>query len=217
MKYFVEPENGYSDFYYCSLREYGTELPHIHSHLELVFAISNSTNVIINEKQFHIQKGHVLLIKPFEPHKRSNDINVFTLACPIEYAPEFNNILKEKTFNPRIVKLNCSTEQLIKEIIENDSTDFKKKALLYLTLSLFLEQAQILPTKEFNVDIYHKTVIYISKHYSQNLSLSQVAKYIGITKNHLSRLLNAHSNIGFSDLLNSIRIHIARDLIMQTN
>lgn len=217
MLYTVEQEKGFSDFFYCSLSEDTYELPHIHSHIEFIFAIYGDTKVMVGTTTFNIKKGQVLFITPYQPHKRFNDDNAFTMACPIEYAPEFKTILKNSYFSPSIIKFSPATRELINEIITNEDSDAKKKALLYLIFALFMEQAKLLSKNQINTDTYRSAIAHISEHYSEKLTLSSVANYLGVTSSHLSRVLNTQGNTGFSDVLNSIRVHVARNLLKQSN
>lgn len=47
---------------------------------------------------------------------------------------------------------------------------------------------------------------YIREHYTENLSLSQVAEKLGVSNGYLSTLLNQNMGCGFVDYLNQIRI-----------
>ena len=59
---------------------------------------------------------------------------------------------------------------------------------------------------------------YMQEKYSDSaLSLNSVSEHIGVTPSHLSRLLNAHLNQGFSSYINWIRVEKAKELLRDTN
>jgi len=59
---------------------------------------------------------------------------------------------------------------------------------------------------------------YMHENYNDSaLSLNSVSEHIGITPSHLSRLLNAHLNQGFSSYINWIRVEKAKELLRGTN
>lgn len=47
---------------------------------------------------------------------------------------------------------------------------------------------------------------YITEHYAEDISLLEIAEYLGISKGYLSTLLNQVLDCGFADYLNQIRI-----------
>lgn len=61
--------------------------------------------------------------------------------------------------------------------------------------------------------IVKKAVAYIEENYKEKLKLSEVAEQVYVSQWHLSKLLNGHKGKGFSDILNSIRIEKAKELL----
>ena len=47
--------------------------------------------------------------------------------------------------------------------------------------------------------------------------MESVAKYVGVSASHLSRVLNSDGKPGFSEILNSLRIHAAKKLLEREN
>ena len=54
-----------------------------------------------------------------------------------------------------------------------------------------------------------KTISYITSHYHENLSLTEIAYSIGISSGYLSTLFKSETGIGFNDYLNQVRISAA--------
>lgn len=69
------------------------------------------------------------------------------------------------------------------------------------------------PTK---MDILSKGLKLVSKQYTTPLTLMQVAKRIGVSHNHLSRLFSQNIPGGFNKYLRSIRVHHACELLART-
>ena len=107
---------------------------------------------------------------------------------------------------------------LIATIVGEEFTDdFKKKALLYCTVSDFLGSSVLTESPVFEYDIYRKALIYISENFKDNITLEKTALFIGVSAAHLSRVLNSNGKRGFSEVLNSLRVHEARKLIERGN
>lgn len=61
--------------------------------------------------------------------------------------------------------------------------------------------------------IVRKAIEYMEKHYTEKISLSEVAAKCYVSQWHLSKLLNKHTNQNFYDILNGIRIREAKKLL----
>ncbi len=61
--------------------------------------------------------------------------------------------------------------------------------------------------------LVNTAIQYMREHYNKKLTLCEVADHIYISQWHLSKLLNKHMNVNFSEILNSIRIKEAKRLL----
>lgn len=61
--------------------------------------------------------------------------------------------------------------------------------------------------------IVKNALAYIEENYSQKLKLSDVAEKTYVSQWHLSKLLNKHTGQNFSEILNSVRIEKAKELL----
>jgi len=65
--------------------------------------------------------------------------------------------------------------------------------------------------------IVKNAMSYIEKNYAQKLTLCEVAEKTYVSQWHLSKLLNKHTGQGFSDILNSVRIEHAKQLLRDSS
>ncbi|MDY4785349.1 response regulator [Pygmaiobacter massiliensis] len=61
--------------------------------------------------------------------------------------------------------------------------------------------------------ILQNAMAYIGEHYAEKLTLTEVAEKVYVSQWHLSKLISKNTNQGFSDLLNGVRIHHAKELL----
>ncbi|MEG2679972.1 MAG: AraC family transcriptional regulator, partial [Oscillospiraceae bacterium] len=54
---------------------------------------------------------------------------------------------------------------------------------------------------------------YITQHHAEKLTLQEVADHCYVSQWHLSKMLNKHLEKNFYDILNSARIHKAKELL----
>ena len=58
-----------------------------------------------------------------------------------------------------------------------------------------------------------KAIGYMQKNYKNNISLNEVAEYIGLNSSYLSRVFKEDCGMGFVEYLNSIRVEYAKQII----
>lgn len=210
----IEKKGILSDFYYCKLHDKFFHFTHIHSHIEFIFALKGTVKIEIAEKMHQISPGEVLIIMPYETHSYhiNGNTETFVFACPPDYIPECRQILINKKFNPQIICFSNTANAIINDIIKSGFDDnLKKKALLYCIVSEFFENSTIFENNSPELYLYRKATAYISDHYTENVSLSSVAKHLCVAPSHLSRIINKSARTSFSDILNSLRIsHVQR-------
>lgn len=64
-----------------------------------------------------------------------------------------------------------------------------------------------------NSFIVKNALKYIQENYTRKLTLTEVAEKTYVSQWYLSKLLNKHTGKSFSDILNEIRINVAKDLL----
>ena len=58
---------------------------------------------------------------------------------------------------------------------------------------------------------------YINEHVTERLSLNEVAAVFGISPNYLSQLFGRYNELGFSEYINTCKIHEAKRLLDEGN
>ena len=219
MTYAIAKENGISDFFFCKkLSEY-EHPPCIHSHMEIVFVLKNSFDVTVSGKKYIVGEGSMVFIMPYEVHGYFiKDAEVFVIACPPEYFPEYREVFGGKEFEYPVTTFSRMHNEIICDITEDEfQDDFRKKALIYYAISEFIKNCQFKDKNVFEYDVYRKAIIYISEHYMEDINMEGVANYVGVSTSHLSRVLNSNGKPGFAEILNSLRIYAAKKMIEREN
>jgi two-component system response regulator YesN len=84
-----------------------------------------------------------------------------------------------------------------------------------LLTKLFCERLK--PDKKPSSAIIESALVYIDKHYWEDLSLDLVANQVFISKNYLSTLFKQSQGVGFTDYLNGVRVKKAQELLADPN
>ena len=74
-------------------------------------------------------------------------------------------------------------------------------------------QLDIIKSTDSKKHIIDSVINFVQNHYAEQITLSHVADYIHISHAYLSRVINEELGMGFSDLLNMIRIEYAKKLL----
>ena len=59
--------------------------------------------------------------------------------------------------------------------------------------------------------------LYLSQHYRENITLDSVSHALGYTKGHISHCLEAIPNFNFNDLVNSLRVEYAKNIMLSAS
>lgn len=220
MDYEISKEKGISDYFYCKKFISEKHPPRIHSHFEIIFIQSGILDVVISGKSYTAQAGEMIFIMPYEVHgyEVKEGMDVFVIACPPEYISEYRELFNGRNFEIPCTKFTEVHRAIISDIIKNNfNDDFKKKALVYCAISEFVRNCHLTEKNTFEYDVYRKAMVYISEHYTENITMESVADHVGVTAPHLSRVLNSDDKPGFSEILNSLRIYAAKKMIEREN
>lgn len=229
MQYETYEEHGFSDFYFSAHCFNHSCDPHVHSHMEFVFVLRGTVILSVDNREYAVSEGNMAIVLPYEVHRYRSlrSTECFILACPPEYVTEYRQILRSQQFSPPVVPYATDTAALLVPMINacgkgsltelGQQSSFKKKALLYCALSDLLQASSLEKRISPEMDLYRSAIVYITNHYTQKLELPAVAKALGVSTSHLSRVLSGQGGIGFSGLLNSLRSYEARRLLLQTD
>lgn len=134
------------------------------------------------------------------------EVSILTGYRDFEYAREAIHLgvtrflLKPSNMSELEEAIETMTRNLQKKGITGEETETKEE----------LEQRVESASGAF---IVKNAMSYIEKNYAQKLTLCDVAEKTYVSQWHLSKLLNKHMGQGFSDILNSVRIEHAKQLL----
>lgn len=220
MIYQVSLEEGISDFFFTGILSNHSNSPHVHSHIEFDYVLNGTLSHTVDDLECTLSSNSMRIVMPYQIHHfaPTPQANMFVIACPPEYIAEYRTLFQDKEFSPSAIPFCSTVRKIIEDIIVSNVRDpFRLKSLIYYTLSEYQTSCELLPRKSLEYDVYRKAIVYLSEHYSEPLSLSQVALHAGVSAAHLSRVINSRGGSSFTDLVNSIRIFEAKRLLEQTS
>ncbi len=215
--------------------------------LELAYVIQGRANHVINGETSIIKKGDYFIIDYKTKHRYTQIgdtpfIIVNCLFVPQLIDQTLNNCQRfEEVINNYLINFDfCQLKQRPTNLIMHDSdghiwkavrnlcVEYEHKEVGYLEsmrcqlilLLIDIMRQLKLPTAEnvaFENDIVNYLVSQVNKHYTEPLSLKDIASKYNYSSAHVSNLFKRETGITFSEYLQSIRIQESCRLLANTN
>ncbi len=208
----------------------------IHSHeaFEVCICIQNSYEIHVNNKEYVLKEGDILIIPPNTLHEYINDHYGIRFIYLIEMN-QFYQSHDYKTIEPLLFDAFLANEQTCPDIYDAIYKLFMEMNSVYFTNTNFWET--IVYTKMYQVFIelakhsanavkeetnnlsqsisrINTLLRYVDINYAEDISTEQAAEYTGFSKYHFLRLFKLQTGYTFHDYLTLKRIRIAQDLLM---
>ncbi len=203
---------------------------HWHKDLEVFAVCEGELLFTLEKKRFMMQKGDVVILNPNEVHAidspKPNKAIVLQFPVSIFLAGKKEENVKEPFIwfshgkNNADKKLVLIINFLHDEMCNKDRTDnFLAMSYFYEILFLMLKEYRLhevdagLLQNQNKIKKLTKLVTFMEDHYSENLTLNELADLFGYTPNYLSHMFRKYTGITFQSYLNNIRIeHIMFDI-----
>lgn len=208
------------------------DYPNWHDDIELLYCVSEGGYVRCSGTQYRFRNNDIICINPGTLHSSCTDRS-FVYYCLIinsDFCKEngidtsklyFQTYISDGEFSGKFQKLVNAYEDLENHKSNDELKNIKKATvrLCVMDILVFLSQnyhiGKDAPSSlhEPSTDYTKKVLEYVSSNISQNFTLDEIARYIGITKYHLSRefkLVTGHTII---EQINILKCNEAKKLI----
>ena len=103
-------------------------------------------------------------------------------------------------------------------LLKPSSMEELEEAVREMVRRLDAQSPPDLPESELSAEAAHGYIVenaltWMRDHCTEHISLEDVANHVYVSQWHLSKLINRETGTGFLDLLNRMRVDIARDLL----
>lgn len=193
---------------------------HFHSGFELYYMKEGKCHYVINDNSFDIVSGDIILIPSGTVHGTNYGSKPCTrllinfpesFICPdiLAAIKSMGYLYRNAETIPAINELFYLIEQ---EYIKNDI--LSSSALRAYTEGILM----IMIRKSRKVDDRRNSIVdaavrYIQENYTSTIRLSDVAKMLSVSEEHLSRLFKKEITFGFSEYITLIRLQKAEHML----
>ena len=208
---------------------------HYHDFFEVQFYTSNAGTLVINDKEYVIKRGDVVMLNLFEPHMLI--INPVTYQGRICIAFNANFLLSSCSENSNLLRIfnksnshypiaHLSDEnfdqylsilQRFSNINMKHGRDILERSLLYELIAHlfddFFDEQQTNPSDMQSIATIIKLVRYIDEHISEDLSLERLSAEVNFSKFYTCRVFKKYTGYTLNKYIVSKRIERSKALL----
>lgn len=189
-------------------------LSNLHEYSELIYCQKGSGYVTVNGKVIYLHENEMVWIPPNYIHQY--DFESAEVICAVfsnDFIPLFFKKLNKRYFCASAINMSEMSEILEKfpEMKKQDS--LRISGYLNLIGAIVLERSTFENGRNVDGVLCQRVFSYLVDNFSENISLSQLAKVLGYNEKYLSHTLHDLTGIHFRKLLNSYRIDYAKKLL----
>lgn len=210
-----QSENFGGDFVFRCKRHYNWEIDmHLHEYTELLYCMSGECEVYVNGDTFSLRgKEFIWLPSNYIHMYKSHDAELMCAVFSNDYVPLFNKMTGEKKLKISPISAN-GIEEIFKKLTDVKANDFLTlSGYLTLICARVFENAVLEDSRTVDEILYQKVIFYIQKHYTEDITLSGIAKRFGYNEKYLSHTLHELTGTHFRKLLTLYRINKAKELL----
>lgn len=197
---------------------------HLHNEYELVYILDGSIETTINNNTYTMKRGELCLINQncIHSYKTLGYSRCFLIILESSWVKSFKSKLKNcKIVNP-IIKLtkdaSIEIEGCYDNIVKNiDKNYLLVKGYIYILFGYIYESIELIESNNRRPSYIEEILKFVTENFDKNISQEMVAKKVGISKYHMSRIINDYLAMNFNAYLNTLRVNYAQNLLVESD
>ena len=196
-------------------------LGEFHDSVEMIFMLEGKAEAHLNKKCYELQPGDVFFVDSYEGHwykRKTPTVLAYVLVLSREYLQNLYDLYADQTFMTYMSdkEKNKKIFSLIEEWYnEKEKTHIKNLGYSNVLFSYFIEGYPLVKRAQKNdrEELIKRLLVYMHEHYLENITLSKVAKDLGYSVDHCSRIIKKYIGRDFREYINMLRIRKANALL----
>ena len=232
-------ENGYNAFYGITQNP-SAEKMHFHEYYQFLIIYTGANHYMVNDKIYPVSYGKLMIIPPFHMHGMIDreKFPVYERAL-LSLTPEFlQNIGNRQLDFEQVINDKIASNQYCFDLDEESAAECKKLlaevdvenrhanawdrfanvSRLFPVLRMMLEASSSTYTEKRLTapeSLMHQILVYINAHYTEPLSLRQIAAKFGVSQSTLSHSFIQYAHQGVYDYILHRRIMLAKQRLYE--
>ena len=193
--------------------QYSGWFEHYHDNLEVLIFLRGEGYAVINGREYKLNNKNIVVADSYDVHgykmvkKKANQ--VITVIIPYRYLAKFNYYKNGKRIVNPIIKKESFCEKLVRLIEEFDFTDsesWQTEAAVNFFLSVLITELELGENnKTQDSELFRKILHLIHDNFREKLSLKMIAKNLGYTGEHISRVFHHFLKKSLPQYINELR------------
>lgn len=196
-------------------------LAHIHRQVEIFYVLDGAIESVISGRKKVLEKGMVSIAFPNMVHETCTPAgsSAVMMIFSHDFLPDFyHEFNMQEPCDPFIDAMQEADRFsfLVQGLLESvqKSGDIRiPKGYLYTIVSMILSQLPLMKQQKVSADICQAISGYVNQHFTEDISLPQLAVALGYSKYHISHIFKEKFGCSYSDYLKRIRAEHAMGLL----
>ena len=192
---------------------------HLHKHAELVYVLEGELEMTVEKHTCTLQAGQAGFAFPNCAHSYATHKPTRVMICIFDASLAGDCASVLLTQHPVLPFVHTvAQDAAFLAAMLNQVTDVQLvKGYLQIICVRLFEQMQLEPiTKDQDGDWTHRALIYLNEHFTESITLDDLAAHLNISKYHLSRSFPERIGCGLNAYIHSLRADHAATLLAST-
>jgi len=200
----------------------------IHQFPEIVLVIDGEVVITVDGKDEVARRGDIAVITPFRTHsfRTPEYCKIWIGVVSGDFTEEF--LSGERVYQNAERAVFTASASLFNYVLEHLPGGYDEPYVISGDISLYRQVKAIscavleeymrkVPQNGTSLknNALSSTLVYISEHFTENISLESVARSLGYTATHISHSISVLPGMNFRKLVNSLRVDMAKMLIIR--
>ncbi len=190
---------------------------HSHHHIEIVICTEGTLSMSCNTVEQTLTPGDVMIAFSNDIHAfiEGNSKNIVIIFNP-DISEQMTLVLQKTQYHnfvscPEVI----SVASALCDNYENENP-LVAYGMIHTIMGMILKEA--CPSeRQMDFSAFDVAIRYVSRHYTEKLTLVELAKAVGVSGSHLSRMFSERISGGFQHYLQILRVEKAKSLLLGTN
>lgn len=201
-------------------------LPHLHTHLEMMYFLGGECQCCADDKQgMASEEGDIFLAFPNQIHHYHHSVKTphYMLIFSPDICKEFMPIFKKGIPENPIIKNADPEKRIYSRMIDilksrnSPYADIIARANVLLILTEIFSSIKLEEGHEYDESILKRIITFCYNNYKSEISLADLSAALGVSSYYISHIFNSKLGIGFKEYVNSLRIMEACELLKSSD
>lgn len=198
-----------------------TPIPHLHNEIEIIYVKDGEASAYADSTVCNLKNGDTFIAFPnqihyYKTHKRGI-FYVYIISSDFVFGlkNQFTNYVPQKN------NFTCDSQiqEMFQKIVDNFNQNFNTVSVGYINiiLGILIPMLDLKPNLSSDNSTLRSILQYCSEHFTEDISLGQVADELHLNKYYISHLINRKLELGFNDYINLLRVKTACALLLESD